>query len=348
MRRPLLAAIRTLSLLSALAAVPAAAGRTAWVSSNHVQVVDLDAGRVVGRLAGRSFVHAMAFTKDGRNALVATSDGLRVADAERLEWGQTLLQGTTVAVEVSADGSTIVAVTAPPADEHRAARKAGAIAPWTVWWLDGRTFSPLGSFTVESKALDIAIAPDGSVAYVLLPHLGRVDLYSRDGQVEGQHDLTAHLPKDRSGAPAAFLSRIELSPDGDRLAVPVTAEGFSAILDVDLRGKRPPSDRVRQDELGHARRIHGLAWDEDGGIVLSAVGSRLKFGGHGLPVAWKSYPYTFVDLAPLPGDEEAVVMPTFSEARGSGAVALLDARGELLRTIELSDMSPFRVVLRPE
>ena len=54
-------------------ALPASAlaANTAWVSSNHIQVVDLDAGQVVGRIALREFIHDMEFSRDGSLAYVA-------------------------------------------------------------------------------------------------------------------------------------------------------------------------------------------------------------------------------------------------------------------------------------
>lgn len=335
-------------VLSLLASVPAHAARTAWVSSNHVQVVDLDAGRVVGRLDMRAFVHDLAFTPDGRFGLVASSQGLRVADAEQLSWSQTLLTGTVLAVDVSKDGSRIVALSAPPTEENRAARKSGARAPWTVSVFDGTTFTKTHEFLIDEKGIDLALSPDGAAIYVLLPGHGRIDAFRPDGQLIGHHDVASHLPKERNGAPAAFFSKIDLSADGTRAVLPVTAEGFSAVIDVDLANVRPATERVRQDELGHARRIHGFAWDPDGDLVISAVSALVRFGGHGLPVAWKTYPWTFVDVAPLVGEGSVVVTPTFSETNRSGGVALLDERGEVVRTVELHDMSPFHVAIRPE
>jgi hypothetical protein len=106
---------------------------------------------------------------------------------------------------------------------------------------------------------------------------------------------------------------------------------------------------IQHEGLGHARRIQGVRWDDDGsGVYVTAVQSMVKFDGRGLPVAWQSFPANYVDVQALPGSDEAVVVtPTFSKENGSGGVGVLAANGELLRSVELSDMSPFVVAVRP-
>jgi hypothetical protein len=50
----------------------------------------------------------------------------------------------------------------------------------------------------------------------------------------------------------------------------------------------------------------------------------------------------------MPKSAEAVVVaPTWSAERKSGGVCLLDGSGSLVRAVELPDMSPFHVVVRP-
>lgn len=54
-------------LVAAALAAPASAlaATTAWVSSNHIQVIDLEEGRVVGRLGLKEFIHDMEFSPNG-------------------------------------------------------------------------------------------------------------------------------------------------------------------------------------------------------------------------------------------------------------------------------------------
>ena len=74
----------------------------------------------------------------------------------------------------------------------------------------------------------------------------------------------------------------------------------------------------------------------------------VKFNGLGLPVAWQAFPMNFVDVQSIAGtDTTVVVTPTFSAKNSSGGVGILAANGELLRSVELPDMSPFLVAVRP-
>lgn len=338
-----------LGLVAVLGTTPAFAGRQAWVTSNHIQVVDLDAGRVVGRIAAQEFIHDLVFLPGGATALVASSKGLRVADAERLEFREHLLTAATIGVAVSAGGTRAVAISDLSNEEGKAARRAKQPLASTVTVLGLPDLAVQASFAVEDRALDVAISNDGQQIFVLIPNLGRVDVFSPKGALLESLDVASHLPKNSVGQPDAFLSRMGLSPDGSTLAVPVTTAGFSAILDIDLMGRRPLAERVRQDDLGHARRIHGFAWDDDGASIhVSAVSSLVKWNGHGLPVAWRADPHTYVDIAPVTASAETVVVaPTWNSERNSGGVCLLDGQGNLVRAVELPDMSPFRVVVRP-
>jgi len=139
-----------------------------------------------------------------------------------------------------------------------------------------------------------------------------------------------------------------MAPDGSRLVVSVTDRDQSWLADVDLASERSAEDKVLRQDLGHARRVQGLAWDVDGsGVYVSAVRSIVKFDRIGLPVKAQVFPVNYVDVEPLRGDEAVVITPTFSERSGTGGVSLLDGDGSVLRTIELPDMSPFVVSARP-
>lgn len=322
----------------------AAAGNVAWVSSNHIQVVDLDAGKVIGRIPLQEFIHDMEFSRDGASAYVASSHGLRVADANKLEFVQLVDSRPTSAVAVSADGLRVAAIHRADSDSAQAARLAGLpLPPSTIVVYSALGMSVEQSFSVSGNALDVVLSPDGAAIYVLVPHEGNVYVHGLDGQLIETIELV-----DQGEQHGSMLSRIALAPDGSRLVVSVTDHEQSWLADVDLASERAPEDRVLRQELGHARRVQGLAWDSDGsGVYVSAVNAIVKFDRIGLPVKAQIFPVNYVDVEALPGDEAVVVTPTFSEARGSGGVSVLDTDGTVLRTVELPDMSPFVVAVRP-
>jgi hypothetical protein len=68
-------------------------------------------------------------------------------------------------------------------------------------------------------------------------------------------------------------------------------------------------------------------------------------GGH---QKWVPQAVNYVDIEPVPSSSQSVaVAPVFSERNKSGGVSILSERGEVIRSIELSDMSPFFVAVRP-
>jgi DNA-binding beta-propeller fold protein YncE len=191
------------------------------------------------------------------------------------------------------------------------------------------------------------ISPDGSAVHVLMPTDGRIHSFDDKGSETGSIDV-APIARNDKGQVEAIFSAMEMSPDGTTVMLPTTSESKSAIVDVDLSGAR--SETVLVQDLGHRRRIQGVAWDEDGsGIYVTAVNHVVKFSTAGLPLAWQQMTVNYVDIAPLPNSDETVmVAPTFSSKRRSGGVSVVDASGNVLRTVELPDMSPFHVAIAPE
>lgn len=338
-----------LAVLSCAVAGPAFAadGKTAWISSNHIQVVDLDTATVVGRIPLQEFIHDMEFSPDGSVAYVASSGGLRVADADKLEFTQRVSEAPSRGVVVSADGKHVAAIhKAAPADAL-AARKAGLpLPPSMVAVYDAASMTQESSFPVSGNTFDLAIAPDGLTLYALNPHEGTVESFGLTG-VAGP--TVRIVEQDMVGPHQAMLSELALSPDGTRLVVAVTNADDSWLAEVDLAGKRAAEQQVLSQSLGHSRRIQGVRWDDDGsGVFVTAINSLVKYNEAGLPVQWQGYPVNYVDIQGLPGQDLTVaVTPTFSKARGSGGLAVLDKKGEVVRSVELPDMSPFVVAVRP-
>jgi DNA-binding beta-propeller fold protein YncE len=333
-----------LALLALLLPGSTLAG-TAWISSNHIQVVDLDTARVTGRIPLTELIHDMEFSRDGGSVYVASSKGLRVADADKLEFVQKVDDRPTNGLSLSADGTRLVAIHKADKEAARAARIAGLPLPASSLVV----YSTLGmtvehSFPVAAASLDAVLSPDGETIYVLVPNEGTVYLHAISGELREAIELV-----DVSGSHSAMLSRLALSPDGSRLVVPITTAESSWLADIDLGGRREASQRVLRQDLGHARRIQGVSWDEDSsGVYVAAIRSVVKYNDLGLPVAWKQFPVNYVDVAPIPGSDETVmVTPTFSEERKSGGLSVIGPDGQVLRTVELADMSPFVVVVRP-
>ena len=335
-------------LLSLLLALPGSAlAGTAWVSSNHIQVIDTDTARVVGRIPLEEFIHAMEFSPDGSRVYVGSSQGLRVADAAELTLGEVVAEGGVIALGVTGDGAHLVTLTKAADDASLAARKSGQpLPPSTVTVYDTATMEAVATWTVAGGTRDLVVAPDGSTVYVLHPVDGLVRTFSLDG-VAGEEIDVAPIARDEHGKVAAIFSDMKLSPDGTRLVMPTTAETASSLVDVDLSGRR--DQRVLVQDLGHRRRIQGVSWDEDGsGVYVSAVNNVVKFTEAGLPISWRSTAVNYVDIAPLRGtDTTVMVAPTFSSRRGAGGVSIVSDDGTVLRTVELPDMSPFHVAVAP-
>ncbi len=316
----------------------------AWVSSNHIQVVDLDDARVVGRIPLQEFIHDIEFSPDGNTAYVASSKGLRTADANALNFTQKVSSATTRGLSVSADGSRLIAIHRSPSEDALAARKAGLPLPpatLAVYATAGMTVEY--SFAIDANSFDLALSPDGERIFVLVPQKGAVYEHTVNGKLVDTVQLVDQVA---AGPHASMLSELAMSPDGSKLVVPVTNADTSYLAEIALNGA---DEKVIQQDLGHARRIQGLRWDEDGsGVYVTAINHMIKFDGRGLPVSWKAFPANYVDVQGLPGTDHAVVAtPTFSKARKSGGLAVLDANGEVLRSVELPDMSPFVVAVRP-
>jgi len=317
-----------------------AASRTAWVSSNHIQVVDLDAGKVIGKIPLKEFIHDMEFHPTGGEVYVSSSKGLRVADASALKFTKKVSGQTTGALSLNRDGSLLAAIHLPDRGAVQSARRAKQPLPAGKLVIYNTTdLTEQSSFVVSANAFDVVLSPSGDRLYVLVPHEGSVYIHRPDGTLIEQLRLAE---KD------TMLSKLSLSPDGKTLVVPATGPEASWLNEVDLAGVRSPENRVLRGELGHARRISATAFDDDGsGIYVTAIRSMVKYDSTTrLPVSWQGYPVNYVDVEPLPGSDNAVMIaPTFTKE--SGGVAIIDPSGAIVSSIELSDMSPFVMVLAP-
>ena len=113
--------------------------------------------------------------------------------------------------------------------------------------------------------------------------------------------------------------------------------------------KKSATQIIDQQALGHARRIQGVDWDEDSsGVYVTAISHMVKFRKSGIPVEWQRYAANYVDIEAVSGTGQTVmVTPTFSEKNRSGGLSVIDEQGNIVRSVELPDMSPYVVVVSP-
>ncbi len=322
-------------------------GATAWVSSNHIQVIDIDNGSVVGRLPLREFIHEMQFSGTGDRLYVGTSQALRVVDPEQMAFTAVLSARRTKAVAVSNDGDQVFAIHPGDPDLSQQARKAGTPLPLaTLTHYSTETMSENRSWQVPAMSFDVAISPAGDRVFVLDPTAGQVQIYSPTGDLL---DKVTVAPPDANGRPQqAMLGWMAVSPDGQSMVVPVTVATGAVLARVDLSSS-PSAQRVSRDPLKANGRVQGLAWNAAGdGVLITSVGGLCNYTGAGSEQTWTPQKVNYVDIEPVPASSHSVaVAPVFSEKNKSGGVSILSERGEIVRSIELSDMSPFFVAVRP-
>ena len=303
---------------------------------------------MVGRLPLKEFVHEMQFSGDGAQLYVATSKALRVVDPERMAFTEVLASRTTKALAVSKDGTLVAAVHPGDPGASQQARKAGSALPRaTLTLYSGTPLRVLRSWPVPAMTFDVVLSRAGDKVYVLDATGGKIDIHDLAGNLKGSVPI---VPADGQGRPQrAMLGWMALSPDGSALAVPVTTPAGAVLAEVDLSAKRAAEPRVKHTPLETPGRVQGLAWNGPGDtILITAVGALCHWSKRQQKQVWKSLPINYVDVEPVPGSSDSVVVaPVFSEKNKSGGVSVVSADGEVLRSIELPDMSPFFVAVRP-
>ena len=145
-----------------------------------------------------------------------------------------------------------------------------------------------------------------------------------------------------------MLGWMAVSPDGSSMVVPVTVASGPLLAQIDL-SSAPSAQRVSRDPLKANGRVQGLAWNAAGdGVLITSVGGLCNYTGANNEQLWTPQKVNYVDIEAVPANSTSVaVAPVFSEQNKSGGVSILSERGEVVRSIELSDMSPFFVAVRP-
>ncbi|MBJ96283.1 MAG: hypothetical protein CMP23_17615 [Rickettsiales bacterium] len=349
MRRLCHPALLSLGLL--LLAITASAGpassATAWVSSNHLQVIDIDEGKVLGKLPLGEFIHSMRFTADGKRLYVGTSKALRIVDPERIAFSGQLSPRRTRAIAISDDGQHIYAVHPGDPKVSQAARIAGEPLPLaTLSQYSAASNQEVRSWTVPALSSDIILTASNQQIIVLDPDGRKAHFYTTAGQHRGEQVV---VPINQDGNPAqAMLGPMSLAPNGASFVIPITLREGPMLAHISLT-EGPNTARVQHHSLEDRGRVQGLSWDASGEqVLITATGGICSFRPDNTEQEWMPQQVIFIDVAAVPQSElKVAVAPVFSKRNKSGGVAVLAADGGVLRTVELPDMSPFYVAVRP-
>ena len=322
-------------------------GSTAWVSSNHIQVIDIDRGTVLARLPLAEFIHEMQFNGTGQRLYVATSKALRLVDPEAMAFTGVLSLRRTKALAVSKDGEHVFAIHPGDPEISQRARRAGTPLPLaTLSHYSTATLSQTSSWQVPAMSSDVAISPRGDRVFVVDPNASQVQIYAANGELLERITV---VPQDSKGRPQqAMLGAMAIAPDGHSLVLPVTTASGALLAEIDL-APAAKARKVTHEPLRSSGRIQGLSWNSAGnGVLITSVGGLCDYSGPGTEQVWQAQSVNYVDIEAVPTSGVSVaVAPVFSEANKSGGVSVLSANGKVLRSIELPDMSPFLVVVRP-
>lgn len=324
-------------LLVALAVAAPAAAQEVWLSSNHLEVVDLERGVVIDRVELGEHIHDLVFSTDGATLYVASSHGLRALDPDLRTVTAERRGEAVVALDLRPSDGAVVALHRPPGDAVLAARRADLpLPPCEVVVHDPITLNPTARWAVDGDAWDLVVTPGG--VHVIAPRLGALRSFDHQGR---ELSLRPLLPDHRPGdAHLAALGPLDVDAEG-RIIVPWTDErgSYLAILSADSTEQRP---------LGHGQAIHGLAGRPGGGILLTSVGRLYASDERGLPGLWSPTATHYVDLAWLADGQRAVAAaPTAYAGAAGGSVSVIDPLGQVLIEVALPDMSPYHLAIRP-
>lgn len=329
-------------LLAALLGHPARA-EVAWVASTFVRLVDLDSGELVGRLlvAEEQVVSEIAFSEDGRRAFVASMGGLYEVDTRSLEVLGQLSARPTCSVSVA--GDRLAALHLLPAGEGLANRAQDIPSTVTMSLYDLPAGQRVASAEIHGSPLRVRLSPLNGHALVLDSNEAVLTVWSRRAESLGEIDLAP----DRQSGQSYLCADLGVSRDGSTLAVARNTAGSSALVIVrpDVEVAR---SRVTVVDAGEFR-LRGAAFPARGSeILVTALGHVGRFAADGGPPRWRDVGHMASLVAPSPsGTFLVMATPAFDETRGSGAVLVADADGQLLRVVELPDLSPYTLAVQP-
>lgn len=324
---------RQAQALSAPVASRGLAADQVYAASSHLRIVDVGAGHVVKNVDLGRAVRNLAFTPDGRWAVVAASDGVRIIDADKSEVLAQPTQHPTRWVELDDAGQHAYAlehqVTVGPNDTRE-------ISPFSLVTIDVATAQVSATEEIGQRIL-YARPPTKELHGLVVSDAGEVGLVPPGQPLKKAQpfDLSSLVPQQ---------SRIRHFPmvRGGVAFIPVEAEP-ARIVAIDL------STRASQVyELPGMITLRGLALSKGGQtLVVSSGGSvalvDLKKGG----VARRFELGAPSTGAALASDGRTLYLAQTVDGDG-GAVLVVDLEAQKIqRKIHLDDISPWAIDVRP-
>jgi len=220
--------------------------------TQHVLIVDPDAGRVVGAIeTGQEVSHMVAVSGDGKRAYV-TNIGSGTTTALDLDAGGKLGDIATGA------GSEALALTPDGRDLWVAARAAGEIAV-----VDTATLAVMARLPLPGIPIRIAITPDGATALVSCAGSGELVAYDVAARsLRGRVKVDVPLAPGADQRPFARLAPGSALPVG----LLVSRDGRSAYVAATM------ADRVVQYDLAALAQVRSIAvGGEPDGLASTTV-----------------------------------------------------------------------------
>ena len=138
-----------------------------------------------------------------------------------------------------------------------------------------------------------------------------------------------------------------MAPDGSSLTVARNGADGSALVVV-RPAIRPAQSAVTVHDLGSEHRIRGAAYPPRGNdVYASALGHVARYSVDRPEVQWRETGYSANLVAVSASGDLVLATPGFDEARGSGGLLVADPDGNLLRVVELPDISPYTLAIQP-
>ncbi len=317
------------TLAAAAASVPAAADLI-YLTSNQIQIVDTEAGRVVGAIdLGRSLVRDVVFSRDGKTAYVAHSKGISCVDVAASRVTDTLSDVVVSDLILVHDTGELYSL------QHAAGRPSEAVV------YDTATGREIRRFQIVNRAWDVAVPGMGDRLYTSSIRENRVHVYDkRTGTSRGA--LQALSPVTEADA-NTYIIRTLASPDGRWVYVVLNGEK-AGIRIVDA----VTDEAVRTIDLDHPAYVRDAALSPDGTrAYLSAIDHLSVVDlATGAEIAWLAVGLPHQGIAVSP-DGERIYManPIYGEG---GSVTIIDAtKLEVIGRVEVPEISPYLVAVVP-
>jgi len=110
----------------------------------------------------------------------------------------------------------------------------------------------------------------------------------------------------------------------------------------------PAHSAVAVHDLGADHRVRGAAYPPSGtDVYASALGHVARYSLEQPAVLWRETGYQANLVAVTTSGTLVLATPGFDEARGSGGLLVADGDGNLLRVVELPDLSPYTLAVQP-